>query len=170
MGVFFDWTCENFQLALHERKPNDGSKLTMIAADDNNHSNSDKQEEAKRTVGEELFLVHLNRASTAEPDPADFDRDKKEGTTGATPKGKSTKKKGGKSSASSSSSSDEALHTPGEELWKVHCKRFKGSDDDEDTIDRADRKRQGVHIEEGKDTARDDGRVLHLRNRDVALS
>jgi hypothetical protein len=149
---------------------NDSSKLTMIAADDSNHSNSDNQEEAKRTVGEELFLVHLNRASAAEPDPADFDRDKKEGTTGAaTTKSKSTKKKVGKSSTSSSSSSDEGFHTPGEELWKVHCKRFKGSDDDEDIIDRVDRKREGVHIEEGKHTARDDGRVLHLRSRDVAL-
>jgi hypothetical protein len=147
----------------------------MIAADledinnnKSNNSNGDNQE--KRTVGEELFLVHLNRASAVEPDPTDFDRETKatEGAVSPTAKTKAkSKQKGAKKS------DDQDLPTPGEELWKVHCKRFKGSDDGEDDVD-ADAKLEGVKgasglIGGGGSVAHDDGRVLHLRNRDVAI-
>jgi hypothetical protein len=152
----------------------------MIAADDNtsinsnsnSKTNSDRNQE-RRTVGEELFLVHLSRASAAEPDPADFDRETKAKAVAAA--ASATKKKA-KPKSGKPSDDEDLPPTPGEELWKVHCKRFKGSDDDDadgDEEEAGGTKPEGTVKEKrgiiGSAAARDDERVLHLRNRDVAI-
>jgi hypothetical protein len=153
----------------------------MIAADDNTTSinsnsktNSDSNQE-RRTVGEELFLVHLSRASAAEPDPADFDRETKAKAVAAVAAAASATKKKAKPKSINPSDDEDMLLTPGEELWKVHCKRFKGSDDDadDDEEEAGGTKPEGTVKEKrgiiGSAAARDDERVLHLRNRDVAI-
>jgi hypothetical protein len=155
----------------------------MIAADDNTSINSNSKtssdsSQERRTVGEELFLVHLSRASAAEPDPADFDRETKAkavAAVAAVAAAASAAKKKAKPKSDKPSDDEDLPPTPGEELWKVHCKRFKGSDDDADddeeeaggtTPEGAVKGKRGII---GSAAARDDERVLHLRNRDVAI-
>jgi hypothetical protein len=55
----------------------------------------------QKTLGEELFLVHLDRFSKQQPSPDDFDREK------------------------SKQASEATSATVGEELWMLHCKRRK---------------------------------------------
>lgn len=96
-------------------------------------------EEEKKTLGEELYLVHLERFNKEERSPEDFDLEAK-------PKPREI--------------------TPGEELWLVHCKRTAGVQLEEDceqepANDNKNKKKKA------KRTAQ--RRVLHLRNRDVAV-
>mmetsp|Transcript_10406 Transcript_10406/g.22945 ORF Transcript_10406/g.22945 Transcript_10406/m.22945 type:complete len:136 (-) Transcript_10406:344-751(-) len=62
------------------------------------------KDDDRKTVGEELFLVHLSRFSERSPD--DYDREK--------PAHRSIER------------------SVGEELWQVHCQRMKGVEFEED--------------------------------------
>ena len=122
--------------------------------------------EEKRTVGEELFLVHLSRANTTEPTVQDFDHvAKAERKMPAT--------------------------SPGEELWKIHCHRSAGIELDEDLDDTVDRPpanedtgstkaaKRSASVSakaSGSEDTNANGsatpthsRVLHLRNRDICV-
>jgi hypothetical protein len=132
----------------------------------------------KKTAGEELFLVHLSRAEATGPDPADFDRETSSGSL-------RERRRRGSSFVMLDNDDEEGVPTPGEELWKVHCKRCEGSelDYDEEVGPLEDAKavpstprpstRNGksnkkVKHEDGG-PQNEQGRVLHLRSRDVAL-
>jgi hypothetical protein len=135
-------------------------------------SNSTSSDLDKKTPGEELFLVHLSRKGAAEPEPADFDRERGPGQPA--------------NRRSPSVSADEDAPTPGEELWKVHCRRFEGIEPDYDydvamgvadakapssprpSTGRASKTKSAigaVSLDNGEGTSR----VLHLRSRDVAI-
>jgi hypothetical protein len=102
---------------------------------------------SKKTVGEELFLVHLSRVGNEGPGEKDLDADKKH---------------------------HESDMTVGEELWRIHCKRSSGMVLESD---------EGPKVKENKkakkrsmDKKSSDGylstpttKVIHLRNRDVAV-
>ena len=84
-----------------------------------------KVEETPRTVGEELYLVHLSRFSN--PDPDDYDHDN---MIVAKEDGKVIVKHHSKNVADDDGSGKET--TKGEELWQVHCKRQQGCPDDDE--------------------------------------
>jgi len=127
----------------------------------------------KRSVGEELYLVHLSRFGNEEPDPEDYDREVEV----------LEKKK----------EEQEGHLTAGEQLWLVHCKRKQGCDDeDEDDEDEdcgeeegkkmraseepveagkegeAPTKKKAKAIASAVDVAGED-HVRHLRNRDIVV-
>jgi hypothetical protein len=105
--------------------------------------------EEEHTVGEELFLVHLNREDKTEHAPDDYDRGEKHVPQTQT--------------------------TVGEELWRVHLKRSEGLDPDYDNDgvpeEKTGKKRAKVRETIKKNSkTRGDDRVIHLRNRDVKVS
>jgi hypothetical protein len=143
----------------------------------------------KMTAGEELFLVHLSRAEATGPDPTDYDR---EASSGLLQGGRRLRGSSIVASETGGNEDGEDDPTPGEELWKVHCKRCEGSDPDYDEDAEAgpleDEKappssprssarsgtkpnKKGKREEIGGAGAprSDQGRVIHLRSRDVAL-
>jgi hypothetical protein len=112
----------------------------------------------KKTLGEELFLVHLSRQTHTLPTADDFDHeDRKQRDTDRRP-------------------------SIGEELWHVHCKRAVGTimdeDLDEDDNLKAPAKKSATKKQvqkvfqephEGAQAKVDDKVIHHLRNRDVTI-
>ena len=100
----------------------------------------------KKTIGEELYLVHLERFTKEERSSDDFDHEV--------------------------SSSNKKLNkpTPGEELWLVHCKRSEGVELEADQVrdDVPPPKKLKGELKK-KASLRSKPRVMHLRNRDVAI-
>lgn len=104
-------------------------------------------QEDKKSVGEELFLVHLSRHKGEAPSEEDFDFE-------------SPRKKARAPSI-------------GEELWYVHCKRNEGMEPDADEdatskeskmVSKTKKTRTDSKSKPGRCVAKG---VLHLRNRDV---
>lgn len=123
----------------------------------------------KPSLGEELFLVHLNRFDQEERSPDDFDRDEVNG--------------------GSSPCQRERSLSRGEELWHVHCKRMEQSepdyDEDVDTnaataaastttttppkLKRGAIKNKGNRMKRAERPHKVRSRILQLRNRDVEI-
>lgn len=93
---------------------------------------------AKRTVGEELFLVHLNRQ---DPEEAIMDKD------GVLPPERKRSK------------------SIGEELFEVHLHRSEGVEPDYDVPKEQEEKKPAARKEKKKTAS--SAHVIHLRNRDV---
>jgi len=117
--------------------------------------------EEKRTVGEELYLIHLSRFSKEERSPDDYDHE-------TSPL---TKIPGHKP-------------TLGEELWRIHCKRSQGMIDvDHEEMEYGAAKRhdpvsptpKGATTPGRKKLATRRNinvkpRIIHLRNRDIPIA
>ena len=105
---------------------------------------------AGKTVGEELFLVHLSRFGKEEPREGDLDLDVKQKAHNHT--GMSV----------------------GEELWRVHCKRSNGVEfeSDEDPAQDAPTKKKAKKVTKAVASAKESPsttKVIHLRNRNVEV-
>lgn len=119
----------------------------------------DNGEHCKKTLGEELFLVHLNRFDKLERSPADFDhttnpKEVVETISEATTADATAAPEAVASAIASSTTTKEsaATTTPatghsitknrstsiGEELWEVHCRRTQGLPPDYDEDQDAD--------------------------------
>ena len=77
-------------------------------------------QESKKSVGEELFLVHLSRQTKSVNSPDDLDL------------GVSTKR--------------DRDTTVGEELWRVHCQRAGGRIDDDYEGDEVNNNEKVLHL------------------------
>jgi len=95
----------------------------------------------KRTLGEELFRVHLSRYSAAGPSEGDYDREEKE------PEPR------------------ERTMSVGEELWRVHCKRIQGVESEEDETEVPAKKTKVTKGSPRRKKA--SSRTINLRNRVV---
>jgi hypothetical protein len=102
-------------------------------------------EDGKRTLGEELYLVHLSRFNKLERSETDFDHEDKE------PRKRSL--------------------SAGEELWNVHLKRSAGLDleGDEDKEPSTIETTKKLKVEKPVVTKKISAHVIHLRNRDVKI-
>jgi hypothetical protein len=99
-----------------------------------------------RTIGEQLYLVHLNRFNKLERNADDFDHEE----TTKEPRGRS--------------------FSAGEELWQVHLRRSAGLEPDDDKEEDAIAKRARVGTPESKThKKRKSTRVIHLRNRNIKV-
>ena len=98
----------------------------------------------KRTVGEELFLIHLSRFKEATE--ADYDHEDRPPRKPAM--------------------------TVGEELWRIHCKRSQGLPQEEEEDEPPQKKSKEDYEKDsnkGSEVDRKEHRVIHLRNRDVSI-
>ena len=104
-----------------------------------------------KTVGEELFLVHLSRVGKEGPGVDDLDLDIKQEAHNRT--GMSV----------------------GDELWRVHCKRSNGMEfeSDEDPAEGTPSKKKvkkATKVVASTKKSPYTTKVIHLRNRDVEVS
>jgi hypothetical protein len=109
------------------------------------------EEAAKKTLGEELFLVHLSRQVDVTADDVDHELRKER----------------------------EHKLTIGDELWQVHCKRAANKTDEEDgsleapvspTTTKKHVKTNVSGTHHTPTATFDDKIVHHLRNRDIVLA
>jgi hypothetical protein len=109
-----------------------------------NHSimTQEASEDLKRTLGEELYLIHLSRFNKLERSGNDYDHETKE------PRKRS--------------------FSAGEELWQVHLKRSVGldleADEEKEPTIPTKRTKVGTPV-----TKKIPTRVMHLRNRNVKI-
>ena len=97
----------------------------------------------KRTVGEELFLVHLSRYNATGPSGEDFDHEEKE----PEPRERSM--------------------SVGEELWRVHCKRNQGVESEEDKSEDEVPAKKAKVTKGTPPRKKTSSRTINLRNRVV---
>lgn len=108
------------------------------------------EESKRRTLGEELFLVHLSRQT--EVSAEDFDHE-----------------------ANNQQHQRERGASVGEELWHVHCKRAAGHLDEdyeeqEATVGTPEKKKQTKDPPETSPcSGNNEEKVIHLRNRDIKI-
>lgn len=98
----------------------------------------------EKTLGEELFLVHLSRFNKKEPSEDDFDHDY------PVPRKRTM--------------------SAGDELWQVHLKRSTGTEVDNDEEETDANKRLKVNEKKTQaPTRKRSTRVISLRNRKVKV-
>ena len=130
--------------------PTTGAKAATASTQPVSDKGSDKSDTScRRSVGEELYLVHLRREQGRERSEDDFDC--------ATPR--------------------KRAHSVGEELWDIHLKRSRGLDPDVDAEDPPSSTSPPKEVDATKEVSKGAAaeeqhkaqRCMHLRNRDVPV-
>jgi hypothetical protein len=123
----------------HQRS--NSNMTTMITTMNISDQESKQDQGKKKTLGEELFLVHLSRCQK-DDESLDYD----------TPRPRSL--------------STSSAVSRGEELWNVHCKRMEGWEEAEEEVEAPPTQKKAK-----KSTQEDvnHGRTIHLRSRDVSV-
>jgi hypothetical protein len=104
-------------------------------------------ENCGKTIGEELFLVHLSRKKSDTVDENDDDDDVDHEVFRRT---------------------KEPEMSPGEELWHIHCKRAEGHLDEDYPSKKLCNEKSKTLPQKAHKTRLDD-RVIRLRNREIKV-